>query len=85
MRMKGTYASNTCGGMVSSYTAQLENPIDIIRYLDMGRGITMKHRVNRPKVMNRTEVLRDRCTNCSNEGSFHPAGEVSVLFGCGAA
>lgn len=78
-------ASNTCGGMVSSYTVQMEKPLDIIRYFDMGRGIIMKHRVNRPKVTNRTEVLRDRCTNCGNEGSFHPAGEVSFRFGCGAA
>jgi hypothetical protein len=78
-------ASNTCGAMFSAYRVQSGDPIDIIRYLGMSRSIKLKHRVNRPKVMDRTEVLQDRCTNCGNEGSFHPAGEVSVLLGCGAA
>lgn len=76
--------SNACGGMFSTYRVQSENPIDI-RYLDMSGNITLKHRVNRPKVMDRNEVLQDRCTNCGNKGRFHPACEVSVLHGCGAA
>ena len=78
-------ASNTCGGMFSAYRVQSKNPIDIIRYLDMSGSITLKHRVNRPKVMDRTEVLQDGCTNCGNGSSFHPAGEGSVLLGCDAA
>lgn len=69
--------------MFGAYTVQSENPIDI-RYLDMSGSITLKHRVNRHKVMDRTEVLQDRCANCGNEGNFHAAGEVSVLLGCGA-
>jgi len=51
----------------------------------MSGNITLKHRVNRHKVMDRTEVLQVICTNCGNEGSFHAAGEISVLLGYGAA